>query len=42
LVPFVKAICVEVDPGGRKIRIDPPAGLLDLNAGPGGDPAERE
>jgi 16S rRNA processing protein RimM len=43
LVPFVKAICVEVDPGGRKIRIDPPEGLLDLNAGPGGDPAaERE
>lgn len=43
LVPFVKAICVEVDLGGRKIRIDPPEGLLDLNAGPGGDPAaERE
>lgn len=43
LVPFVKAICVEVDLAGRKLRIDPPEGLLDLNAGPGGDPAaERE
>jgi 16S rRNA processing protein RimM len=43
LVPFVKSICVEVDVAGRKIRIDPPEGLLDLNAGPGGDPAaERE
>jgi 16S rRNA processing protein RimM len=31
LVPFVKAICVEVDLVGRKIRIDPPDGLLDLN-----------
>ena len=34
LIPFVKAICVEVDLGGRKIRIDPPDGLIDLNAGP--------
>jgi 16S rRNA processing protein RimM len=43
LVPFVKSICVDVDVAGRKIRIDPPEGLLDLNAGPGGDPAaERE
>lgn len=39
LVPFVKAICVEVDLGGRKIRIDPPDGLLGLNAGPGDEPA---
>jgi 16S rRNA processing protein RimM len=43
LVPFVKAICVEVDLIGRKIRIDPPDGLLDLNARLSGDPpAERE
>lgn len=43
LVPFVKSICVDVDVAGRKIRIDPPEGLLDLNAGPNGDPAtERE
>ena len=43
LVPFVKAICVEVDLKARKIRIDPPDGLLELNAKPSGDPAaERE
>ena len=35
LVPFVRAICVEVDPAGRRIRIDPPEGLLDLNAAAG-------
>lgn len=43
LVPFVKSICLDVDLGGRKIRIDPPDGLLDLNGGQSGDPAaERE
>jgi 16S rRNA processing protein RimM len=43
LIPFVKSICVDIDVAGRKIRIDPPEGLLDLNAGPGADPAaERE
>jgi 16S rRNA processing protein RimM len=43
LVPFVKAICVEVDLGRKRIRIDPPDGLLDLNARPNGNPpAERE
>ena len=42
LVPFVKAICVDVDLAGRKLRIDPPEGLLDLNAGTDGDRAERE
>ena len=43
LVPFVKSICVEIDVAGRKIRIDPPEGLLDLNAGLSGGPApERE
>lgn len=32
LVPLVEAICVEIDPAARRIVIDPPEGLLDLNA----------
>lgn len=32
LVPLVEAICVEVDPGRGLILIDPPEGLVDLNA----------
>lgn len=31
LVPFHESICVEVDVAGKKIVIDPPEGLLDLN-----------
>jgi 16S rRNA processing protein RimM len=31
LVPLASAICVEIDVGARRIRIDPPEGLLDLN-----------
>jgi len=31
LVPLAVGICVEVDVGGRRIRIDPPEGLLELN-----------
>ncbi|HVB37437.1 MAG TPA: PRC-barrel domain-containing protein, partial [Vicinamibacterales bacterium] len=31
LVPLVAGICVLVDPAARKIVIDPPEGLLDLN-----------
>jgi 16S rRNA processing protein RimM len=31
LVPLAAEICVEVDPRGRRIVIDPPEGLLDLN-----------
>jgi 16S rRNA processing protein RimM len=31
LVPLASAICVEIDPDARRIRIDPPEGLLDLN-----------
>jgi 16S rRNA processing protein RimM len=43
LVPFVKAICIEVNLVGRKIRVDPPDGLLDLNAGQSSDrSAKRE
>jgi 16S rRNA processing protein RimM len=32
LIPLVEAICVEIDPDGGLIRIDPPDGLVDLNA----------
>ncbi len=43
LIPFVKSICIEVDLGGKKIRVDPPDGLMDLNAGSDGDrTTERE
>ena len=31
LIPFAAHICVEVDVPGRRIRIDPPEGLLELN-----------
>ena len=31
LVPLAADICVEVDIGARRIRIDPPDGLLELN-----------
>lgn len=31
-IPFATAICVEVDVAGQRIRIDPPEGLLELNA----------
>jgi 16S rRNA processing protein RimM len=31
LVPLSRDICVEIDPDGKRIVIDPPAGLLDLN-----------
>ena len=30
-IPFARTICVEIDPAGRRIVIDPPEGLLDLN-----------
>lgn len=30
-IPLVRTICVEIDPAGRRIVIDPPEGLLDLN-----------
>ena len=32
LVPFVKAMVPEVDVAGRRLVVDPPAGLLDLTA----------
>jgi 16S rRNA processing protein RimM len=31
LVPLAADICVDVDIAGRRIRIDPPEGLLELN-----------
>lgn len=42
LVPFARAICVAIDPVARRIVIEPPAGLLTLNApDPRGSRAER-
>ncbi len=32
MVPMVDTICVSVDPAARRIVIDPPAGLIQLNA----------
>jgi 16S rRNA processing protein RimM len=34
LVPLAEAICVVIDPPARRIVIDPPEGLLELNAKP--------
>lgn len=31
LIPFARHICVEIDVPARRIRIDPPEGLLELN-----------
>jgi len=31
LIPFNRSICVAIDPKARRIVIDPPEGLLDLN-----------
>jgi 16S rRNA processing protein RimM len=31
LIPFHESVCIEVDVPGRRIRVDPPEGLLDLN-----------
>jgi 16S rRNA processing protein RimM len=40
LIPMAAAICVEIDVAARKVRIDPPEGLLELNASgpPSGGP----
>ena len=32
MIPLVDGICVEVDPAAGRIVVDPPEGLLDLNA----------
>jgi 16S rRNA processing protein RimM len=31
LIPFVRAICVEIDPAAKRIAVDLPAGLKELN-----------
>jgi 16S rRNA processing protein RimM len=31
-IPFARSICVEIDPAGRRILVDPPEGLLELNS----------
>jgi len=31
LIPFARAICVEIDVAARRIVVDLPAGLKDLN-----------
>ena len=33
-MPLADAICRVIDPAARRIVIDPPAGLLELNAPP--------
>jgi 16S rRNA processing protein RimM len=31
LIPFAKSICVKIDPAARRIEVDLPEGLVDLN-----------
>ncbi len=31
MIPFARAICVEIDPAARRIAVELPAGLKDLN-----------
>lgn len=31
LIPLAQAICVEIDVGAKRIRVDPPEGLLEVN-----------
>jgi 16S rRNA processing protein RimM len=31
LIPFVRAICVEIDPAAKRIVVELPEGLMDLN-----------
>jgi 16S rRNA processing protein RimM len=31
LIPFARAICVEIDPAAKRVVVDPPEGLLELN-----------
>jgi 16S rRNA processing protein RimM len=31
LIPFVRSICVEIDPGSKRIAVELPEGLKDLN-----------
>jgi ribosomal 30S subunit maturation factor RimM len=34
LIPLAEAICVRIDPQARRIVIDPPVGLLEVNRRP--------
>ena len=38
LIPLVADICVSIEPGQQRIVVDPPDGLLDLNARERGHP----
>jgi ribosomal 30S subunit maturation factor RimM len=31
MIPFARAICVEIDPAARRIAVELPEGLKDLN-----------
>jgi ribosomal 30S subunit maturation factor RimM len=31
LIPFVRSICVEIDPAAKRIAVELPEGLKDLN-----------
>jgi 16S rRNA processing protein RimM len=31
-IPFARSICVEIDPADRRLVVDPPEGLLELNS----------
>lgn len=39
-IPFARAICVEIDPAARRLVVDPPVGLLELNQLAGREPEE--
>lgn len=32
MIPFARSICIDIDPGARRITVELPAGLKDLNA----------
>ena len=40
LIPLARHICVEIDVAARRIRVDPPDGLLELNERRGRDADE--
>lgn len=37
MIPLAAAICVQIDVASRRIVVDPPQGLLELNTGRGGE-----
>jgi len=43
LIPFAKSICVKIDPANKRIVVNPPDGLLNLNVpGPQPPPPNRK